>query len=176
MKYYGKLLIDEKEVSIMGYDPDVVMFISLVASLFYPIICGLLTRLINKGKGYGGGFWWGFFLGVIGILVVVLKSPKDDPIMDRREVEEENLRFLNEHDGWECPCCTRLHGPLENECVCGFKLNEKVIIEEEKRTQDVYARKAENEADIILKYKKMYDDGLITESEFEAKKKQILGL
>lgn len=160
----------------MGYDPDVVMFISLVASLFYPIICGLLTRHINKGKGYGGGFWWGFFLGVIGIVIVVIRRPKDDPIMDRREVEEENQRFLNEHDGWECPCCTRLHGPLENECVCGFKLNEEVIIEEEKRTQDVYARKAENEADIILKYKKMYDDGLITESEFEAKKKQILGL
>ena len=116
----------------MGYDSYFLLFVSLLVSLFYPIICGLLTRHINKGKGYSGGFWWGFLLGIIGIIIVVIRSPQDDPIMDRREVEEENQRFFNEHDGWECPCCTRLHGPLENECVCGFKLNEKVIIEEEK--------------------------------------------
>lgn len=33
-----------------------------------------------------------------------------------------------------------------------------------------------SEADEIIKYKKMYDDGIITEEEFESKKKQLLGL
>lgn len=33
-----------------------------------------------------------------------------------------------------------------------------------------------SEADEILKYKKLYDDGIITQEEFEAKKRQLLGL
>ena len=31
-------------------------------------------------------------------------------------------------------------------------------------------------ADEIVKYKKLFDDGIITEDEFNAKKKQLLGL
>ena len=31
-------------------------------------------------------------------------------------------------------------------------------------------------ADEITKYKKLYDDGVITQEEFEAKKEQLLGL
>lgn len=31
-------------------------------------------------------------------------------------------------------------------------------------------------ADEILKYKKLLDDGILTQDEFDAKKKQLLGL
>lgn len=34
----------------------------------------------------------------------------------------------------------------------------------------------QSQADEIVKYKKLYDDGIITEEEFELKKKQLLGL
>ncbi|MGD1822188.1 MAG: hypothetical protein ACPKM0_05410 [Pleomorphochaeta sp.] len=41
--------------------------------LIFCIICGLITRSINKSKGYDGGFWWGFFLLIIGIIVVAIR-------------------------------------------------------------------------------------------------------
>jgi len=44
------------------------------------IVFGCITRAINSSKGREGGFWWGFFLGVIGIIVVACR---------RSEVEEK---------------------------------------------------------------------------------------
>lgn len=35
------------------------------------IVCGVITNKINTKKGYDGGFAWGFFLGIIGIIIVV---------------------------------------------------------------------------------------------------------
>lgn len=34
------------------------------------IIFGAITAYVARSKGYDGGFWWGFFLGIIGLLVV----------------------------------------------------------------------------------------------------------
>ena len=50
------------------------------------------------------------------------------------------------------------------------------MIEEDEKIKEKIAKTAENEAEIIAKYKKMFDDELITEEEFKEKKKQILGL
>ncbi|MDE6678156.1 MAG: hypothetical protein K2K02_03850 [Ruminococcus sp.] len=36
-------------------------------------IWGLITRAISKSKGYKGGFAWGFWLGIIGLIVVACK-------------------------------------------------------------------------------------------------------
>lgn len=48
----------------------------LIAVVIVAVVFGLITQSIAKGKGYSGGFWWGFFLGVIGILVVVFRGNK----------------------------------------------------------------------------------------------------
>jgi predicted cobalt transporter CbtA len=37
------------------------------------IIFGLITRYVSRCRGYDGGFAWGFFLGIIGLLVVGFK-------------------------------------------------------------------------------------------------------
>lgn len=42
----------------------------LLVYLIDGIIFGLITRHVAQSKGYDGGFCWGFFLGVIGLLVV----------------------------------------------------------------------------------------------------------
>lgn len=34
------------------------------------VVFGAITKYVAESKGYEGGFWWGFFLGVIGLLVV----------------------------------------------------------------------------------------------------------
>lgn len=41
--------------------------------LFTSIILGLITNSINKKKGYGGGFLWGFLLNLIGLIIVAVR-------------------------------------------------------------------------------------------------------
>lgn len=37
------------------------------------VICGFITKSMNESKGYDGGFWWGFLLTIIGIIVVAVR-------------------------------------------------------------------------------------------------------
>jgi len=44
-----------------------------IVAIIQGIICGLITSSMNKAKGYDGGFWWGFFLSILGIIVVAVR-------------------------------------------------------------------------------------------------------
>lgn len=48
----------------------------IIIALIYGVVCGFVSKSINNNRGRDGGFWWGFFLGVIGIIVVAVR-PKD---------------------------------------------------------------------------------------------------
>jgi len=50
----------------------------LVVIIIGLIICGFITQGINKSKGYEGGFAWGLFLGIIGIIVVAVRPYHPD--------------------------------------------------------------------------------------------------
>lgn len=41
------------------------------------VVWGLFSRAISKSRGYEGGFWWGFFLGMFGMLFVALRPDKN---------------------------------------------------------------------------------------------------
>ena len=51
-------------------------FTGIIIALIYGLVCGFVSKSINNNRGRDGGFWWGFFLGVIGIIVVAVR-PKD---------------------------------------------------------------------------------------------------
>ena len=48
----------------------------LIGLLVWRIILGLVSRRVSKNRGRRGGFWWGFFLGVVGIIVEAVR-PKE---------------------------------------------------------------------------------------------------
>lgn len=48
----------------------------LLVFLVYAVICGAIACAVASSRGMDGGFGWGFFLGIIGILVVALR-PND---------------------------------------------------------------------------------------------------
>ena len=52
----------------------------MVELLIYILACGFIWGFVSKGiaykRGMNGGFWWGFFLGVIGIMVVAVRPKK----------------------------------------------------------------------------------------------------
>lgn len=47
-----------------------------VGLLIYMLICGFIAKSITSSRDMDGGFWWGFCLGIVGIIVVAVR-PKD---------------------------------------------------------------------------------------------------
>ena len=50
------------------------LVVYIVVVIGIAIVFGLITKHMNENKGYTGGFAWGFFLGLIGIIVVACKT------------------------------------------------------------------------------------------------------
>lgn len=48
------------------------MFWTIIVSVCFGLITGKISE--NKGKSFGGGFAWGFFLGIIGLAIVVMRD------------------------------------------------------------------------------------------------------
>ena len=48
-----------------------------IGVLVVAIICGFISKAIAESRGMEGGFWWGFFLTIIGIVVVAVR-PKEN--------------------------------------------------------------------------------------------------
>lgn len=46
---------------------------TFIISIIVCIVCGFISKSINESKGYEGGFWWGFLLTIIGIIVVAVR-------------------------------------------------------------------------------------------------------
>jgi len=42
--------------------------------LIIAVVLGFVTRSMGQEKGRSGSFWWGFFLGIIGIIVVAMQK------------------------------------------------------------------------------------------------------
>ena len=123
---------------------------------------GFLTQAINEEKGYHGGFWWGFLLGWVGLVVVLCKEKKTNTSIYR----PVSAYTTPPADSWKCSC-GRYNAPYVTSCVCGVSKSQAVTI----------ARLSEEEArDIALlkEYKSLLDSGVITLEEFDQKKKAIL--
>lgn len=60
----------------MGLVSGAGLYLLITALVFLPVIKGLVAWKVTKNRGMPGGFWWGFFLGVIGIVVQAVR-PKD---------------------------------------------------------------------------------------------------
>ncbi|MBQ7186830.1 MAG: hypothetical protein IJR91_04280 [Ruminococcus sp.] len=67
---------------LRGYTEKQLMIIGIVAcvvSVIAAIVLGFVGRFIVKGKGYpdqmNHGFAWGFWLGIIGLIVCACKQP-----------------------------------------------------------------------------------------------------
>ena len=78
--------------------------------------------------------------------------------------------------GWQC-ACGKVNASYVSSCACGRSKGgdlpaEPAPVVREEPTEDNEVRNAQ----AIREYKKLLDEGIITAEEFEAKKKQLLGL
>ncbi|MBE6982238.1 MAG: SHOCT domain-containing protein [Ruminococcaceae bacterium] len=85
--------------------------------------------------------------------------------------------------GWHCTC-GRFHAPSESSCICGqtkYSIAAKKAAAEESPNKQSQPNNPNGETEaqkiaILKQYKDLLDNGTITQEEFEAKKKQLLGL
>ncbi len=75
----------------------------MLVAVAYPIgtfilfgIMGFVTKTISKDKGYDGGFWWGFLLGIFGIIIVACKpvnpNPTDEHSMNKKKRQKQRYK------------------------------------------------------------------------------------
>lgn len=55
---------------------SITVLISIIVFCAQGAIFGLVTHSIAESKGYEGGFWWGFFLSLLGVLVVAVRPAR----------------------------------------------------------------------------------------------------
>ncbi len=196
-------------------DDALVVIFNILGIFIGCCIMGFATKTISNNKGYYGGFWWGFLLGIIGIIIVACKpdnrghnQPQNNynnsnhsssdydssysSALGQYAQEEENKRVLAE-GGWKCANCHRANPSYISTCNCGVSKSNNVPIVfernptpierpktkpvlESEHKQEKEVKEAFSSADEILKLKQLLDAGVLTQDEFDAKKRQILGL
>ena len=174
----------------------------IIAIIIYSILWASVCMVVSKNKGYEyeADKWFaiGFLLGVFGFLMVISKptmintNDNQAPGLKYSNLHSENVRPQSSSnyyyprpekaDTWVCNCGAR-NRIGENYCHrCGSSqfpkakaasVNVNTAVSENGRSSDA---KQKSVAEQTSGYKAMFDSGLITEEEFTAKKKQILGL
>ncbi len=81
----------------MKYGIQEIVFSSpflLVASIVFGLIC----NTISKKRGMENGFWWGFLLGIIGLIVVAVRPNEKllSAILENQEKEQKLLSNINQ--------------------------------------------------------------------------------
>ena len=145
-----------------------------IIGLIISIIFGFVCKAIASSRGMEGGFWWGFFLSVIGIVVVAVR-PNEQASDRSRSTARTSSSFDPDSyvplGGWRCKNCGKPHYAYQSVCSCGATKEESTEKKEEKKT----AVLSESEVLAYLKeYKELLSAGIISEEEFEKKKAQLL--
>lgn len=63
--------------------------VSFLVVILYMTVCGVLSKKLYQKKGYVGGFWIGFLLGLIG-LVFAAGLPLCDQVKEIPNEQKEN--------------------------------------------------------------------------------------
>ena len=152
---------------------------------------GFLSSFIGVLLFYflGIGIIWGSFIGLIGLIVCIAKPNVDIKTESTRYVshQEKGLNYdynrvpnNNISAGWVCNCGARNDNRYSNCYKCGkpkFKKTvEQVKMPEIAPINQPFISKEPSISDQIKEINKLKEEGLITEEEYTAKKKQILGI
>lgn len=90
------------------------LFVVLISYVITGVIFGFITKYIANSKGYDGGFAWGFWLGIIGILVVGFRPNQTATTTTyqsryssdsyQMSSTRENSGYAPKPTGWMCIC------------------------------------------------------------------------
>lgn len=102
-------------------------------------------------------------------------DPEVVALMNKSPADLEYETQILKAGGWRC-ACGRVHAAYISSCSCGRNKSGETAPEPVPIVRTVSEEDEIKNAAAIREYKKLLDEGIITAEEFEAKKKQLLGL
>ena len=100
--------------------------ITLAIIILRGCVWGFATKIIINNKGYDDNwFWWGFFFGLIALIVACARP--DCVVQSMSSVGRIRMQKIQEQarndeilaaGGWKC-VCGRVHAPYVSSCSCG---------------------------------------------------------
>ena len=142
------------------------------------IICGYLSKRVNESRGYYGGFWWGFFFSVIGIVIVsckpVIHDDGETSMIKQAIAKDIQQKQTIADGGWKCYRCGRVNASYISNCACKVTKEESLAMDRKRAESQ---NKKEDEMENIQKlkgYKELLDSGVLTQEEFDKKKSELL--
>jgi len=146
------------------------MVVGCIIGLLISFVFGCITLSINENKGYEGGFAWGFWLGIIGIIVVACKPTYVPAEMYSSEKASGGLG----RGSWKCSC-GRYNANDISSCICG-RSKDDLLQGQEEQQKAIPSGNTEvlKKVEALKKYKELLDQEVITQEEFDVLKKTIL--
>ena len=156
----------------------------VIVILIYGVVMGFATQIVIENKGYHDNwFWWGFFFGIIALIVAAARPQcgalgETNPVLTEEQEKKNELRRKDERilqeDGWKC-ICGKINASYVGTCSCGRTRRDIEALESKSEKEKNQVGEAERLSQ-LQQYKELLDCGALTEEEFAAKKKQLLNL
>lgn len=157
------------------------IILAIIAAIFYRVVWGVAAQKVIDNKGYDElWFWWGFFFGIIALLVALSKPKVEYEYTEESKYSDEiRKKDILKNNGWTCAKCGRINHEYMSTCSCGLSRwdNEKYIKEQKEAEEKENEKKKEiDNLQILKEYKNLLDTGVLTQEEFDKKKNEILSL
>lgn len=174
----------------------------LLVCLLHRLLLGAISAYVAASKGYSGGFAWGFFLGVIGLLVVGFRPtlaqpaqlsasmaapsrPKPSWICVCGAKNSDGLDVClscrrDRHEGEEapkrvCPYCGAANRAANTCCfACGKPMDKASHPGVEAAEAAASVAEPVSIPALIEQLKQLHVHGVLTDEEFQQKKTELL--
>lgn len=125
-----------------------------------------------QDKGYyDGWFWKGFFFSGAAFVIALSKPGQQrDTYQEDMLFEKIRGREILNNDGWECPFCHSLNENIVYICGCGKSREDSIKYNKQHSTGIT----EQNIISLLKEYKELMDNGIITQAEFDTKKRELL--
>lgn len=160
--------------------------ILIISYIITGVIFGVATNKIIENKGYDDNwFWWGFFFGIIALLVALSKSDNHYANQQYDHIRETSNEIRKQDiiasGGWKCYFCHSLNEYYVTTCSCGKskedterQIKEVALLKQNRQRVKENADNENNTIALLQQYKNLLDSGTITQEEFEQKKQSLL--
>ncbi len=167
-------------IQTLSYYDDAVntvtLFIELIALLIGCCGWGFVTKKVGENRGHYDCFWWGFWLGPIGLIVVLTKPNNITSYQRRPTYDTQTDREKLNQGYWKCSRCGKLNPPYYTSCDCGLDVKESQRMQQEKEAKESPETPRISLTEELVKFKSLFDDGALTEEEFQHVKNKLLSL
>lgn len=139
-----------------------------IGLLVIALICGIIGGLIGSTKGRTtAGFWWSFFLGIIGIVIALFLKPADKSLLISPRGWYPDPSGRHELRQWSGKKWTKNVADDQKMAVDSWQTPPK--------SAPVTVTSMGDSAETLRQLGELHDAGVIDDAEFAAKKTEILG-